>query len=290
MQQASQNKILVPSDFSDFFAQTWATALSFAKAYHAEIVLLNVVEPPRIRIDFEEEVAVKDARKMAADYVQTHKLDEEVSISTLVKVGKPYKKIIEAALEIDPLMIVMGTSGADGLEEFFIGSNASRVIRSAPCPVVTIRYAQKDYVFNKVLLPLDLTKETTEKIAKAAELADKFKASIHLVSVQPPNEGEGRERLEKQMQNAQNYLKAHGVEHVTAEIITSEDEIGPAIVHYARQIEVDLICIMTQQEKRLREYFLGTQAEHFVNHSPFPVLSIRPQNLYVALRAGSIFG
>lgn len=287
--QTVKKTILIPSDFSEAALQTWATALSFSKAYDADIVILYVVEPPVIALDFEEEPAVMVARKMVADHIQKNGWDKEANITVLVKVGKPYKKILEAALEINPEMIVMGTNGASGLEEFFVGSNASRIIRSAPCPVVTVRSAQKDYIFERILLPLDLTKETKEKISKGIEVAKHFNASLHLVSVLSTSSNEVKETLEKQLQAAKDFIENHGVSS-TAELITSNEEIGAAVVEYAEKMETDLICIMTQQEKKLKEYFIGTQAEHFVNHSPFPVLSIRPMNLYVAKKAGSIFG
>jgi len=287
--QTIKKTILVPSDFSEAALQTWSTALAFSKAYHADIVLLYVVEPPAIALDFDEEPAVMIARKMMSEKIQTNGWDKEVNITSMVKVGKPYKKILEAALEIDPVMIVMGTNGASGLEEFFVGSNASRIIRSAPCPVVTVRKPQKDYVFERILLPLDLTKETKEKISKGIEVAKNFHASLHLVSILSTSSAEIKDVLEKQLQAAKDFIENHGVT-TTAELISSDEEIGDAVVEYAEKMETDLICIMTQQEKKIKEYFIGTQAEHFVNHSPFPVLSIRPMNLYVAKRAGSIFG
>lgn len=287
--QTVKKTILIPSDFSEAALQTWSTALAFSKAYNADIVMLYVVEPPVIALDFDEEPAVMVARKMMADQIQTNGWDKEANITTMVKVGKPYKKILEAALEIDPEMIVMGTNGASGLGEFFVGSNASRIIRSAPCPVVTVRNAQKDYIFERVLLPLDLTKETKEKISKGIEVAKHFNASLHLVSVLSTSSSDIKETLEKQLQVAKDFIENHGVSS-TAELITSNDDIGAAVVEYAEKMETDLICIMTQQEKKIKEYFIGTQAEHFVNHSPYPVLSIRPMNLYVAKRAGSIFG
>lgn len=288
MQTIAQNKILFPSDFSEFSMTSWSTCEAFAKAYNAEVVLLYIVEPPLIRIDYEEEPEVMIARKMVQEKVAELGLDKEVTISTLVKVGKPYKKVIEAALEINPIMIVMGTHGASGFEEFFIGSNASRIIRSATCPVVTVRNAQNDGHFNKILLPLDVTKETKEKVAKAIELAHNFHAKLILVSVLSSDVSSQKDYLTAQLEGVATYIKNHNIE-VETNLIESSEDIAKAVISFAKEVEADFICIMTQQEKSLTEYFVGSVAEAMVNHSHIPVLSIRPSNLYVSKKQGSIF-
>lgn len=268
--------------------KSWNTCASFARAYNAEIVVLYVVDPPLIRVDFEEEVAMIQGRKMISDKIEELNLNQELNVSTLVKVGKPYKKVIEAALEIDPLMIVMGTHGASGFEEFFIGSNASRTIRAASCPVVTVRNPH-DGDFKEILLPLDMTKDTKEKVAKSLELAQHFNARLHLVAVLTSDIKDQADYLRAQLEGVENYIKSHHIE-CDSNFIETSDDIGTAVLKYSQDCDADFICIMTQQEKSLKEYFVGSVAEHIVNHSEIPVLSIRPSNLYVAKKTTSIFG
>lgn len=288
MQQA-QSKILFPCDFSESSLNAWGTVNAFAKMYGAEVILLYIVEPPTIPLDYEKEIDVLRARKFVSDKIQELGMATEVLVTSLVKLGKPYKKILEAALEVNPIYIVMGTHGAEGVQELFIGSNSSRVIRDASCPVITVRFTQKDAVFNRILLPLDLSKETKEKVAKSIEIATKFNASLNLVSVVSSNDNEERAQLRTQLEAVEAFAKNHNL-NVESELIENSAEIGKAVIEYAKGKDIDLICIMTQQEKSLKEYFLGSTAEHFVNHSPFPVLSIRPSNLYVSKRMNSIFG
>lgn len=282
-------KILFPSDFSESSMNAWSTCEAFAKAYDAEVILLSVVEPPLIRYDYEEEPDVIIARKEANDKIASLEMNKHVSVTPLIKVGKPFKKVIEAALEINPLMIVMGTHGASGIEEFFIGSNASRVIRSASCPVVTVRNNTHDGNFNNILLPLDVSKETKEKVAKAIELAQNFHAHLHLLSVMSNDSKDQTDYLKAQLDGVATYIRNHNIE-VSTNFIESSDDISTTVLNYAKETHADFICIMTQQEKQLKDYFVGSVAESVVNHSPIPVLSIRPSNLYVSKRQGSIFG
>lgn len=286
--QPTKPKILFPTDFSEASLRAWKTAELFSKAYDAEIVILSVLEPPTIRYDYDEELHVIKLRKYINDQIALHGMSNAGQITTMVKTGKPYKKIVEAALEIDPILIIMGTHGATGMREIFIGSNASNIIREAPCPVVTVREHTIDEVIDKILLPLDMTRETREKIAKAIELATKFNAEIQLVSVISPSMTSEKAILEKQLETAAQYISNQHV-HVTHTLIESDKSAGHAVLDYAATSGADIVCIMTQQEKSLGEYFIGSNAEHFVNNSVLPVLSIRPSNLFVSKRLGSIF-
>lgn len=286
--QPAKPKILFPTDFSESSLRAWKTAELFSKAYDAEIVILSVLEAPTFRIDYDEEFHVIKLRKYMNDQIAEHGMSNEGRITTMVKTGKPFKKIVEAALEIDPILIIMGTHGASGMRELFVGSNASNIIREAPCPVVTVRENILDEKIDKILLPLDMTKETREKVAKAIELATRFNAEIQLVSVIGANMVTKKETLEKQLDNVAQYIKNQYI-GVTYSMIESEKSVGPAVLEYAATSGADIVCIMTQQEKALSEYFVGSTAEHFVNNSVLPVLSIRPSNLFVAKRLGSIF-
>ena len=286
--QPAKPKILFPSDFSESSLRAWKTAVLFSKAYDAEIVILSVLEAPTFRIDYDEELYVIKLRKYMNDQIVEHGMSNAGQITTMVKTGKPYKKIVEAALEIDPILIIMGTHGASGMRELFVGSNASNVIREAPCPVVTVREHTIEEVIDKILLPLDLTSETREKVAKAIELASKFNAEIQLVSVISSNMASEKTVLEHQLESVAQYIKNQHIT-VTHTLIESDKAVGNAVLEYAATSGADVVCIMTQQEKSLGEYFVGSTAEHFVNNSVLPVLSIRPSNLFISKRLGSIF-
>ena len=289
--QTSRLKILFPADFSESCMNAWPTARAFAKAYDAEVVMLYVVEEPAFKLvsEFNAEVEVVRARKRVADFITDNDMDKEVSISAIVKLGKPYRKIQEAALEVNPTWIVMGTHGASGFEEVFMGSNASKVVRSAPCGCVTVRQSFEKTEFKKIALPLDLTKESKEKIAKAVEIAEKFKAELHVIAMINKESVSQRESLEKQMEVACQFIHDKGVVAVP-HIYESENEVGEAVIECAEKLGANMICIMTQQESKVKDLFIGSQAEYVVNHSPMPVISVRPQTIFVAKNSGSIFG
>lgn len=292
----SNNKISIlwPNDFSETAKAAFSHAMYICKIYDAELVMLHVMEAPsgptRFFSNWDESSVKKKASAMM-DAFWSENGDPAVTLKKVFKTGKPYKKIIETASELEINAIVMGTHGAEGLTEFFVGSNASKVISAAPCPVITMRKVLDYEGFRKILVPLDLTLETGEKLQLAMEFAKNFGAEISLLSVQQSNDEETKKRLKKRQKMALERIKGHKIP-VEAEIIQSKEDIGASVLKFAADKGADLIMIMTQQEhKDLKERLMGTHAQYVVNHSNAPVMSIRPQREYKhATFSGAHFG
>ncbi len=277
-----QKKIIVPVDFSAFSQYPLETAMHFAQLKQAEIVLLHVLEEPSLPLRLISSTDMEDMRERAQKLMSqlTSKLGaSEVEVSTMIKVGKPHKAIVEAAKEISAWAIFMSTHGASGIQEYLVGSNASRVIRAASCPVISFRNPHPRDSFRNILLPLDLTKETREKIAFAVEFSEYFGAKINVISVLQTTDVEIRNRLQQQLDKVEEFFMNKEIE-VSARLLLSEAPISDVVVKYGEEIGADLLMIMTQQELKIKEHFMGSTAEHIVNHSNIPVISIRPMRDY----------
>jgi nucleotide-binding universal stress UspA family protein len=128
-------------------------------------------------------------------------------------------------------------------------------------------------------LPLDLTKQTREKVSKAIELSKLFNgAAVRVVSVLFTTDEFLVNRLTRQLGQVKTFLEKEGVE-CTAEIIKSiknKESLAQNILEYANQVDGDLIMIMTQQETDFIKYFIGSAAQEIIHHSTIPVMSITP--------------
>lgn len=279
---SSKIKILFPIDFSDVAVAAFPTALMVAKTYEADIYMQVTLEPPsgplKMFNSFDEEGARKEAGAMLDRFISAHG-DPAVHCHKLIKIGKPYKTIVGAASELNVNAIVMGTHGAHGAKEIFVGSNASRVISTAPCPVITLQKATKVPGFRKILLPLDLTKETGEKLQLGIEFAKNFGASLVILSVLETKDEDAKKRLQRRMKDAEAHIRKEGVE-VDSTMLHTKGNIADVVVQYADEISADLVVVMTQQELDFKHTFLGANASHVVNHSSVPVLSIKPKKEY----------
>ncbi|MFN8396793.1 MAG: universal stress protein [Bacteroidia bacterium] len=288
-------KVLFPIDFEETSLKAYPTVEYLAKLYDAEIFLIHVLEPPaaaaRIFSSFDEAEGRKHTNAQMDKFIK-EKGNPSIIYNKIVKVGKPWKCIIEAATELNANIIIMGTHGASGLGEIFAGTNAARVISTAPCPVITLQVQQPNPGFTKILLPIDLTRETGEKLELGVEFAKNYSASLVIVSILQSRSERDKERLQNRLTKAVEHVKKQGVE-VDSTMLVAKGDVSKVLLDFAGEAGVDLIMIMTQQEGTggLRSNVFGTDAVHVVNHSKIPILSIKPKREYKSANfAGSHFG
>lgn len=151
----SLNRILFPTDFSEFSLHALKYAQSFAEAYKAEIHILHIVDeaslywmamgPNSLPIGPSSEELLDVARKEMADFLSEH-LAESKNIQSEVALGRPFSEIIRYARDTKIDLIVLCTHGRSGLQHALLGSVTEKVVRKAPCPVLTVRHPEHDFV------------------------------------------------------------------------------------------------------------------------------------------------
>ena len=137
--------ILAPTDFSEHSQQAIQYARELAQTFGATLVLLHVVELPPYPIEGLPPsqlggTLLEDLEQQAtSDLAQVLAKEAEVTVVRRVVVGIPYRRIVEVAADEKVDLIVMATHGRTGFSHLFMGSVAEKVVRTAPCPVLTIR-------------------------------------------------------------------------------------------------------------------------------------------------------
>lgn len=148
-------KILVPVDFSDFSKKALHYALPFAEQFDASITLLHVVEPVIYPVDYavvppameDANLALaREAREKLARLGQENIEANHLRAETIVVTGHPYQEITRIAKERNIDLIILATHGYTGLKHVYLGSTAERVVRHAPCPVLTVRDREREFV------------------------------------------------------------------------------------------------------------------------------------------------
>jgi universal stress protein A len=144
-------RILVPIDFSEHSQKALRYALAFARQFEAEVMLVHIVEqmvypgdwmyPPLAATDFEAEKREKMISRLQA-------LDADSGIRTqhIVRLGRAWQEVIEIAQEMKCDMIILATHGYTGLKHALLGSVAEKIVRHAPCPVLTVRPEERDFL------------------------------------------------------------------------------------------------------------------------------------------------
>jgi nucleotide-binding universal stress UspA family protein len=150
-------KVLVPIDFSDYSKSALKYAVNFAKSFNADIILIYVVEPVIYPPDFSMgQIAMPsintewdDRAKDELQKLAKSEIAEIANVKTIIKTGKPFVEIIETAKEENIDLIIIATHGHSGVEHILFGSTAEKVVRKAPCPVLTLREPLKGFDYKE---------------------------------------------------------------------------------------------------------------------------------------------
>jgi len=278
----TKTEIIVPIDFSEQSKIALNQSYNIARFTHSDITLLHVIDEASFSAMFhlfsnkdeQEELLRASLQKQLDEMAADAKAKSGLEIHTRIEKGKIYDKVNEVATDINASFVVMGTSGESTLKKKFIGSNAVRVISECPCPVITIKGTQHKQGCETIVLPLDLSKETKEKVDKCIEIAKFFKSNVKVVSITNTDDEFIVNKLVRQMNQVVEFISQVNI-NCTGEIMKSHS-ISDTVIEFAEKVNADLIIIMTQQELEWTEFFIGTESQKIINHSDIPVCSIRP--------------
>ncbi|MBL7951382.1 MAG: universal stress protein [Flavobacteriales bacterium] len=262
------SKILVPTDFTKVADCAMNHAMTVAAKTGAAVYLLHVVD---------KQAHAEEARKkLEMEASRARKWNDKASVTALVRIGSIYEDIGDAAAEIGAGLIIMGTHGMRGMQ-FITGSRALRVITSSNVPFVVVQERMiKDAGYRNIVVPLDLHKETRQKLTLVAEMAKTFGSKVHLIT---PKEDD--EFLHKQLLNhlkfADQYLGERGIEHVATIAKEDSGDFVKAVVKHSVELDADLIAIMNLTEGNIFGV-LGVpyEQEIIANEAQIPVMCMNP--------------
>lgn len=281
-----RNTILVPTDFSQVADNALDHAINVAKMFGNNLCIMHIFEDSLIGSVWGQKNSYRDGMvgqmlqekldRIVADITKEH----GIKAKAVIKSGKIYTTITEFAEDEanDIESIIMGTNGASGFKSL-VGSNASRVMSHAVVPVVVVKEKQYGNGYNNIVMPIDLTLESKQKVSWAIHLAKKYDSVIHVISIEESDEFL-KNRTTANLKQIESVLEKNGVKFTT-KILGDKNYPGnfaDDTLQYADEINADLIMIMTQQEKEIAEYIMGTYAQKIVNnHSSVPVMCISPK-------------
>lgn len=273
-------QIIVAIDFSKTSINALAFGIHLANKAKADVQMVWVDNTTSDEAVFEgfahedrnEKVAMlKELQDKYARNLKNGKLDYKT------RKGKVYIEIAQQAKSVNADLIIAGTHGISGFEEFWIGSNAYRIVTNAPCPVITLRHDVRIADIRKIVIPIDSSQETRQKILIASQVAALFNAEIHVLSLYSTSLKSVQKRVDNYAKHVTDYFAERKIKYFA--ITRESDNITRTTIDYSEEIGADLIAIMTEQETTTANLFLGPYAQQMVNHSPVPVLSMRAKEL-----------
>ena len=269
--------ILVPTDFSACAADALHSAALLAQKFHAKIYLCHFMELPNgwAEKTFPEKEKYQDALQdirnaevLMQEFTRIHSnLDVIIHHSGRNLIDGIHQVILEHGIDL----VVIGSHGAGGKNEYFIGSNSQKVIRKVNCNVLVIKNRIKVAKFEKVVFASSFREEELESFSKFKDFIAPFIPEIHLVYINSnPFFGQpfrhsviGMEEFKKAAGPFKCYT--HYFKNLT---------VDAGVRALAKEIGADLIAISNHSRKPVKRILSSSHVEALVNHAELPVLSI----------------
>lgn len=264
-------KILVPCDFSKPAINAFRFALDVASQSNGVVHLLHVIELPVLHdsvlmpvLDFEQELLKELKEKAEAEFENItikYKI-ENVKVVTKVVFGVVSTMILDYVTNKSINIVIMGSHGASGVREVFVGSNAEKIVRRSPVPVLTTKEYYKGPVKN-IVLPNNLdTGGQGDFMSKVKVLQNFFKAQLNIVWINTPEQfTPDTITLERLKAFAKQYKLTNYSTHV---FNSMNEERG--ILEFFKLIDGDLIAMATHGYRGVAHFLNGSMAENVVNH------------------------
>lgn len=275
--------IIVPIDFSEYSEYALQAAAIMAKRFGSNIIVVHMLELSTVHAYGEESETDKAAK--AIFYIKKAELEfdkflkreylEGISITPIIRHFKVFSELGEVAQENNADLIVMGSKGSSGLNEFFIGSNTEKVVRHSDIPVLVIKNKLHNWDIKKVVFATDFSEETTDCFLALTKLLGSIDVEIQLLHVNVPGEGfmesdEMEWAVETFLQNAEGNLG-----RLKDVYYTSDRSAEKGILKYATKVNADMIAIVTHGRTGLARFFEGSISEDLANHGNFPILTLK---------------
>jgi nucleotide-binding universal stress UspA family protein len=292
-------RILVPHDFSETSAGAMKYATSLARLFGAKIDVLHVSEKARTEMATEFPLGL-EASSVAAFRERFLKIVTPREMTELhpelqLRPGSPDIEITRYAKEQEVDLIVMGTHGRGFVAHAVMGSVAEKVVRTASCPVLTVRTPQDEFAVPNIVVATDFGAASDTALEYGRTLGRTFGARLHVLHVMEnyflravvadPHalEARAREHLSDRLtDHDRQALQAIGV-------LEMSETPADAIVEYANKTNIDLIVMGTHGRRSMERLLMGSVAERVVRTASCPVLTVRhPEHEFVVPDAPAV--
>lgn len=277
------NRILVPIDLSPTSMLAYDHAVFLAQHLKSDLHLIHIKETATVNnllkgvFKKDDPEAVKDLsliEKRFAEFKADLESKYSMKVFTKIVEGTVYTQVLNYAKEISASLICIGTHGSKGVENFIGGSNTFRVVNNAKCPVLSIHSNSGSKGIKDIVLPLDSSRDTREKVDDAIYIAKKFNSTIHIVGVSTSSDAQVLNRLKVVTNQVVEYIQKDEIK-TTNSFVTGKN-LATITLEYAKEKNADLIVIMTEQESS-SGFLAGPYSQQMINQSAVPILSVRPK-------------
>ena len=275
MKKKKENIVLVPIDFTEVANYAIDHAAGIAKLLGGKVALLHVINK-ETKAFLKKEKLTDDAINEKLEVIASNvEKKYNVKLDYIAKEGSIFTTIAEVTSEIGATIIVMGTHGKIGMQHL-TGSFALKVIESSPVPVIVVQEKDFGKGYKDIVMPIDETSESKQKVNWAIHIAKIFDSTVHLFGIKYSDEFQMNE-VDRNMSQIKNILSKNGIKFTDKISADSNSNFGKSINVYSDYIKADLVMVMTNPHQLLPSFILSPWAENIIfNTSKTPAMCINP--------------
>ena len=275
-------KIVVPYDFSKIAENAVEHAAFIAALTKGELIivyvqkkneLLNIILPA---LNIKKTSAVTDflSGKLTAEAARISQ-KYGVKVIPIFSTGNVTSEIVNLCEEFEANLIVMGTHGNDSSNDLFLGSNTYRTLTKTNLPVLTVRTAASKKGFSSIVLPVDLSSHTRQKVNVAIQLAKIFTGHLYVIGMYNESEKADKYKLDTYLNQIEKECQKNKVSF-TGTVSKTDNKVKKTL-QFAKKENADIIISMTDQDSEFKSILLGNYIHQLINNSKIPVLCLQPE-------------
>lgn len=277
--------VLIPTDGSERSERAARHALALAGAYDASVHVLSVVETSALEMEppvdtTEAQTTLEKRAEASIESIERLVDDPTLDVVTSIREGNPTDVVLQYTAEFDIDLIAMGTHGRTGVSRFLLGSVTEEIVRDATTPVLVARVedpVETDY--DRILVPTDDTPESRAATRYAIDIASRFDATVHAVSVADTRivrSGPLVESLSDRCGGAVKRVSVQATQHdVPVETAVLKGTPAVEILDYVADQLIDLVVIGRHTRSGLDRFVTRTTGERVLRNTDAPVMTVR---------------
>ncbi|MCJ7830367.1 MAG: universal stress protein [Desulfobacterales bacterium] len=296
--------ILCATDLSDYGNTTVTYGVALAREFTAKLYLCHVIDEPSVALYGEASLNVIEKQNQIMDFVQSRFEEmigeEKVNWEPLITIGKSADEITRMAGEKNADMVISATHGRSGIKRLILGSVTERLVRTLPCPLLTVRGGGTEpetaesalFRLKRILVGCDFSRDSELAFQYALSLAQEFEAELHLVHVvEPPiyldllkisieQRRELQQELRANLRNRLDQMVPEDARHwCRPQASLLDGQPFGELSDYAASHDIDLIVLGVRGHTLTETLFVGSTTDRVLRRAACPVLSVRPKNL-----------
>jgi len=266
-------KIIVPTDFSSAAKNALDYAISLAKSYQAEIYLLNAYSMPHsgsaVMIDVSDVLKKDSTDKLEEENTRVENNLEGLTLKTISQNGSVAMVITQIAKHIEADLIVMGTTGATGLKEVFVGSNTADLIKATSLPLIAVPAGSSNKTITNVAVSVDLHHVKSPSVFDPLkDLVAENKASIKMINIADNMKSIDPVNFVDEAVDIDNMF--FGIEH-SFKFLEGKD-VEEEILAYTKEDNVDLLVVVARKRNFFERLFHKSMSKKLTMHSSVPIM------------------